>query len=85
MGFPPDCATGIALWGLRQAGVALFRQGLGTLIYFVLREMLSGFGAGYMIVLGSVAIVVMMFSKKGLWHLLETRLGWVLFPTIRHP
>lgn len=58
---------------------------LGTLIYFVLRELLSDFGAGYMIVLGAVAIIVMLFSKKGLWHLLETRFGWTLFPTIRHP
>ncbi|MBL0371907.1 branched-chain amino acid ABC transporter permease [Rhizobium sp. KVB221] len=58
---------------------------LGTLIYFLLRELLSGFGAGYMIVLGLVAIIVMLFSRKGLWHLLETRFGWVLFPTIRNP
>lgn len=31
MGFPPDYATGIAAWGLRQAGVAL-SHGVSALI-----------------------------------------------------
>jgi branched-chain amino acid transport system permease protein len=51
---------------------------IGTLVFFLLREV-------YLIILGTLAITVMLFSKKGLWGLMERRLPWAIFPTERRP
>ncbi|WP_425644382.1 branched-chain amino acid ABC transporter permease [Agrobacterium leguminum] len=58
---------------------------VGAVLYFLLREMMADLGAVYLIVLGSLAILVMLFSRKGLWGLIETRFGWSLMPTERKP
>jgi branched-chain amino acid transport system permease protein len=56
---------------------------VGTVAYFVLRETLSDYGVAYLIVLGVVAILVVSFSRGGIWGLVERRLGWSLLPTTR--
>ena len=56
---------------------------VGTAIYFVLRETLADLGPTYLIVLGLVAIIVMVFSRKGIWGLLENKFGWSIFATER--
>lgn len=56
---------------------------VGTAVYFLLRETLSGYGVTYLIVLGVVAIIVVSFSGGGIWGLVERRLGWALMPTGR--
>lgn len=56
---------------------------VGTLVYFLLRELLVDYGTVYMIVLGFAGILVMMFSRTGIWGLVERRLGWSLLPTRR--
>jgi len=56
---------------------------IGTLLYFALRSALADLGAIYLIVLGCVAVVVMLFAPKGLWGLVADRFGWQLFPTTR--
>ena len=56
---------------------------VGTAIYFLLRETLADLGPTYLIVLGLVAITVMVFSRKGIWGLLENRFGWSIFKTER--
>lgn len=56
---------------------------VGTLVYFVLRELLVDYGTIYLIVLGVVAILVMTFSRSGLWGLVERKFGWSLMPTRR--
>lgn len=58
---------------------------VGAVLYFLLRELMADLGAVYLIVLGALAILVMLFSRKGLWGLLEARSGWSLFPTERKP
>ncbi|ANH05634.1 branched-chain amino acid ABC transporter permease [Shinella sp. HZN7] len=58
---------------------------IGAIVYFLLREMMADLGAIYLIVLGSLAILVMLFSRKGLWGLVENRFGWSLMPTERKP
>ena len=58
---------------------------IGTIVFFLLREMLADLGAVYLIILGTLAITVMLFSRKGLWGVLEGRLNWALFPTERKP
>ena len=56
---------------------------IGTLAYFILRELLVDYGAIYMIVLGLAAIAVMTVSRAGIWGALEQRFGLSLLPTRR--
>ena len=58
---------------------------IGTVIYFVLRELLADLGAVYLIILGTLAILTMLYARKGIWGFLETRIGWSLLPTERKP
>lgn len=56
---------------------------IGTLAYFVLREVLADYGTVYLIVLGLAGIATMLVSRHGVWAVLERRLGWSLLPTRR--
>ena len=58
---------------------------VGTLVYFLIRELLKDYGVLYLIVLGVLAILVVSLSSGGLWGLVERRLGWSLMPTRRRP
>ena len=58
---------------------------IGTVIYFVLRELLADLGAVYLIILGTLAILTMLYARKGIWGFLEGRIGWSLLPTERKP
>lgn len=40
---------------------------LGVIVFFMLRELLAGFGSWYLIALGAVAVAVMLRSPRGLW------------------
>ena len=53
---------------------------VGTLLYFVLREFLSGLGAVYLMILGGMAILIMLMAPKGIWGLVNQRFGLSLFP-----
>jgi branched-chain amino acid transport system permease protein len=56
---------------------------VGVAVLFVLREQLSGFGPAYLILLGAIAIVVMVFFPKGLWGSFAARFDVSLFPVRR--
>jgi branched-chain amino acid transport system permease protein len=56
---------------------------LGTLIYFFLRQYLSDYGSWYLILLGVIAIVVMVWAPRGIWGALAGRFGWQIFPIAR--
>ncbi|AVW91079.1 branched-chain amino acid ABC transporter permease [Celeribacter baekdonensis] len=56
---------------------------LGTILFFITRELLADLGAVYLIVLGLIAIVTMLISRVGLWGLLEQKTGWTIFPVTR--
>ncbi|MCY1463982.1 hypothetical protein D9M71_819520 [compost metagenome] len=56
---------------------------IGTLIYFVLRSCFAEFGALYMIILGSVAVLMMLKAPQGVWGLVSERYGWQLLPMRR--
>jgi branched-chain amino acid transport system permease protein len=56
---------------------------IGAIIFYLLQHYLADFGASYLILLGSLGIVVMLFAPKGLWGLISERYGLVLFPTRR--
>jgi branched-chain amino acid transport system permease protein len=56
---------------------------VGAVIFFVLRQVFADFGALYLMILGAVAIVIMLFARKGLWGLVAERYGWSVFPLSR--
>jgi branched-chain amino acid transport system permease protein len=56
---------------------------IGTVVFFVLRQVLADYGAIYLLMLGVVAIAVMLKAPKGLWGLIADRFGWHLFPLER--
>lgn len=53
---------------------------IGALIYFVLRESLAGLGTYYLMILGAVAIVTMLWAPQGLWGLARNRWQLQLLP-----
>lgn len=53
---------------------------IGTVVYFLLREFLADYGTTYLLLLGTLAIVVMLVAPKGIWGYLQDRFGWSLFP-----
>ncbi len=65
---------------------------LGVLVFFVLQNAFSSYGSWYLLALGALAIITMLFAPRGLWGLISDRTGWELFPvrrilrggTIRH-
>lgn len=56
---------------------------IGTILFFLLRELLSDLGAWYMIILGAIAISIMLFARKGLWGIIAERFDLHLFPVQR--
>jgi branched-chain amino acid transport system permease protein len=57
---------------------------IGTIIFFVLRQTLADLGSLYLLMMGAVAIVVMLWAPKGLWGLIAERFGWQALPLQRH-
>ena len=56
---------------------------IGTIIYFVLRETTSKYGEWYFIVLGMLAIVVVVWSPRGIYGYVVRRWNAFLFPLQR--
>lgn len=52
---------------------------IGTLIFFLLRELLADLGAVYLIILGLVAVLAMLTAPGGLWGLVADRLNLSFF------
>jgi len=57
---------------------------IGTIIFFALRQSFAGLGSFYLLMMGAVAIVVMLWAPKGLWGVIVERLGWQVLPLQRH-
>jgi branched-chain amino acid transport system permease protein len=56
---------------------------LGVIIFYLLQRYLADFGAWYLILLGMLAIVVMLFAPQGIWGYVAQRYGLALFPLRR--
>jgi branched-chain amino acid transport system permease protein len=56
---------------------------IGTLIYFVLREMTSKYGEWYFIVLGLLAIIVTIWSPAGIYGFVVRKTNFFVFPLQR--
>jgi branched-chain amino acid transport system permease protein len=56
---------------------------IGVLVFFILQNLLADYGSWYLLVLGLIGIVVMLFAPRGLWGLFSDRTGIQLFPVRR--
>jgi branched-chain amino acid transport system permease protein len=53
---------------------------IGAILFFTLQQTLAQYGAWYLIVLGTVAIVVALFAPRGIWGLISSRTRLRPFP-----
>lgn len=56
---------------------------VGVILFFALQNSLSHYGSWYLLVLGLIGILVMLFAPRGLWGLFADRTGIQLFPVRR--
>src|SRR5262249_10822334 len=57
---------------------------VGTIVFFLLRQVLADLGSLYLLMMGAVAIIVMLWAPKGLWGMIAERYGWQALPLRRH-
>jgi branched-chain amino acid transport system permease protein len=56
---------------------------VGVIVFFVMQDQLAAFGPWYLMLLGALAIVVMLFFRKGLWGTFADKYDLHLFPVRR--
>ncbi len=56
---------------------------IGTVIFFMLRQTLADLGSLYLLMMGAIAIITMLFAPKGLWGFAAERFGWQALPLQR--
>lgn len=56
---------------------------IGVIVFYVMQHHLADFGTWYLILLGALAIVTMLFASKGIWGYVAQRYGVALFPVRR--
>ena len=56
---------------------------LGVIVFYLLQTFFADYGAWYLMALGLIGIVVMLFAPRGLWGLISERSGLHLFPVRR--
>jgi branched-chain amino acid transport system permease protein len=86
----PDAAFSVLDWTAYVIFIVVI-GGIGTLegpivgvmVFYLMQTYLASFGSWYLILLGGLAILTMLFAPKGLWGLFSQRFDVVLFPTRR--
>lgn len=56
---------------------------IGVLIFFALQTLFADYGSTYLLALGLIGIIVMLFAPRGLWGLFSAKTGIQLFPIRR--
>lgn len=56
---------------------------VGVIIFYLMQSYLADFGTWYLILLGALAIVIMLFAPQGIWGHVAARYNLVLFPLQR--
>ena len=56
---------------------------IGVLVFFILQSLLADYGTWYLMILGIIGIIIMLFAPKGLWGLISARTNIELFPVRR--
>lgn len=57
---------------------------IGAIVFVMLRSLFASFGPWYLLFLGLLVILVMLFAPKGIWGTIHDRWGISIFPTRRH-
>ncbi len=86
----PDAAFSVNEWSVLVIFIVVI-GGIGTLegpilgiiLFFVLREFLADLGSWYMVILGTVSVVIILVEPKGLWGLIQRWKPVSLFPVTR--
>ncbi len=53
---------------------------IGVIVFYALERLLADYGSLYLIVLGMIGIVIMLFARTGLWGLFTARTGFDPLP-----
>jgi branched-chain amino acid transport system permease protein len=56
---------------------------IGVIVFYTMQHYLAEFGTWYLILLGALAIVIMLFAPKGIWGYVAQRYRVALFPVQR--
>lgn len=56
---------------------------IGAIVFFALRQAFADLGSAYLLMLGAIAIVVMLWAPQGIWGSVAQRWGWQLLPLER--
>ncbi len=56
---------------------------IGTILFFLLRQLFADLGSVYLLILGGIAIVVMLWAPQGIWGWVAKRYGWQMLPLER--
>ena len=58
---------------------------VGVLVFYALQRLLADYGTLYLIALGAIGILVMLFARKGIWGLLVQKTGIDPMPLTQSP
>ena len=86
----PDAAFSVVDWTAYVIFIVVI-GGIGTMegplvgavIFYLMQRYLADFGAWYLILLGTLGIVIMLFAPKGIWGFVSERFNLTLFPIRR--
>ena len=53
------------------------------IVFYILQNLLADYGSWYLLILGLIGILIMLFAPRGLWGLFADRTGLQLFPVRR--
>ncbi|MBB3913830.1 branched-chain amino acid transport system permease protein [Rhizobium pisi] len=56
---------------------------IGVIVFYILRSLLADYGSWYLLILGLIGILIMLFAPRGLWGLFTDHTGFQLFPVRR--
>lgn len=56
---------------------------IGAIVFFALRQTFADLGSVYLLMLGAIAIVVMLWAPQGIWGYVAQRFGWRSLPLER--
>jgi branched-chain amino acid transport system permease protein len=56
---------------------------VGIIFFYILQSLFADYGSWYLMALGLLGILVMLFAPQGIWGLVTKRTGWQLFPLQR--
>jgi len=86
----PDAAFSVLDWSAYVIFIVII-GGVGTIegpivgviVFYTMQHYLADFGTWYLILLGALAIVIMLFAPKGIWGYVAQRYSVALFPVRR--